>query len=111
IFPPEGDFIVQQIGGVEGFEETTLIAADGLLVANFLGLPESEGMYFSGPSLQFEGNANEITGVSASDFLATYNENYGEAPSAAFWAHSYDATIILLKAIDEVAVENDDGSL
>ncbi|MFZ0014407.1 MAG: branched-chain amino acid ABC transporter substrate-binding protein [Acidimicrobiia bacterium] len=109
IFPPEGDFIVQQIEGVSGLEDTTLIAADGLQVANFLGLPETAGMYFSGPSLQFGENANEITGVSASDFLAAYEEREGEPPSAAFWAHAYDATSMLLAAIDAVAVETDDG--
>jgi branched-chain amino acid transport system substrate-binding protein len=109
IFQPEGDFIVQQIGGVAGLEDVTLIGADGLLVSDFLALPETEGMYFSGPSLQFEGNQNELTGVSASEFLATYEEEHGEAPSAAFWAHSYDATTMLLSAIEEVAVETSDG--
>jgi branched-chain amino acid transport system substrate-binding protein len=111
IFPPEGDFIVQQIGGVAGLEDVTLIAADGLLVANFLGLPETAGMYFSGPSLQFGENVNEITGVSATDFLAAYEEREGEPPTAAFWAHAYDAATMLLSAIDSVAVEGDDGSL
>ncbi|MGD2101605.1 MAG: branched-chain amino acid ABC transporter substrate-binding protein [Acidimicrobiia bacterium] len=109
IFQPEGDFIVQQIGGVAGLEEVTLIGADGLLVSDFLALPESEGMYFSGPNLQFGENTNEITGVSANDFLTAYEERVGEAPSAAFWAHSYDATSMLLKAIDDVAVETDEG--
>lgn len=107
IFQPEGDFIVQQIGGIQGLENTQLIGADGLLVAGFLAIPETEGMYFSGPSLQFEGNVNEITGVSASDFLATYEETYGEPPSAAFWAHAYDATTMLLSAIDDVAMVMD----
>lgn len=109
IFQPEGDFIVQQIGGVSGLDDVTLIGADGLLVSDFLALPETEGMYFSGPSLQFEGNENELTGVSASDFLATYQEEYGEPPSAAFWAHAYDATTMLLAAIEEVAVETSEG--
>lgn len=111
IFQPEGDFIVQQIGGVSGLEDATLIAADGLLVSDFLSLPETEGMYFSGPSLQFEGNMNEFTGVSATDFLATYESEFGEAPSAAFWAHSYDAATMLLNAIETVAVEDSDGNL
>jgi len=111
IFPPEGNFIAQQIGDVEALSDTVLVAADGMLVENFLEIPESEGVYFSGPGLQFEGNENVITGVSASDFLATYQDTYGEAPSAAFWAHAYDATTLLLKAIDDVAVENDDGSV
>lgn len=110
IFQPEGDFIVQQIGGVSGLEDVTLIGADGLLVSDFLALPETEGMYFSGPSLQFGENANEITDVSATDFLASYEERQGEPPSAAFWAHAYDATTMLLDAINEVA-EEQDGSL
>jgi len=109
IFQPEGDFIVQQIGGVSGLEDVTLIGADGLLISDFLSLPETAGMYFSGPSLQFGENVNEITGVSATDFLAAYEAREGEAPSAAFWAHAYDATTMLLAAIDEVAVAGDDG--
>ncbi|MGD2042606.1 MAG: branched-chain amino acid ABC transporter substrate-binding protein [Acidimicrobiia bacterium] len=111
IFQPEADFIVQQIGGVSGLEDVQLIGADGILVSDFLSLAESEGMYFSGPSLQFGENTNEITGVSATDFLATYESEFGEPPSAAFWAHSYDATTMLLSAIEAVAVEGDDGSL
>jgi branched-chain amino acid transport system substrate-binding protein len=111
IFPPEGNFIAQQVGGVEGLADTTLLAADGMLVENFLEIPESEGIYFSGPSLQFGENANDVTSVSATDFLATYEEEFGEAPTAAFWAHAYDSTILLLSAIDEVAVDNGDGTL
>ncbi len=108
IFPPEGNFIVQQIGQVAGLEDVTLIAADGLLVENFLSIPESVGVYFSGPSLQFGNNKNGLTGKTADEFLADYQSRYGEAPSAAFWAHAYDATTLLLKAIDEVAVQDGD---
>ncbi len=111
IFQPAGDFFVQQFAGVAGLESTQLVGADGLLVSDFLALPESEGMYFSGPNLGFGENANEITGVSASDFLKSYEAEFGEPPTAAFWAHAYDATAMVLAAIDEVAVELDDGSL
>ena len=110
IFQPAGDFIVQQIGGVSGLEDVVLIGADGLLTSTFLALPESTGMYFSGPDLRF-GENKSATGVSADDFLATYEAAYGEAPSAPFWGHSYDATVILLTAIEAVSVEGDDGTL
>jgi len=95
---------------VAGMEDVVMIGADGLLADNFMELPESEGMYFSGPNLDFGTNASQI-GTTAADFLAAYEAEYGEVPSAAFWAHSYDATVLLLSAIDEVAVELDDGSL
>ena len=105
IFQPEGDFIVQQVGGVPGLENVTLIGADGLLISDFLALPETTGMYFSGPDLNF-GTNKSTTGVTADDFLERYQSEFGEVPSAAFWAHSYDATVILLTAIESVAVES-----
>ncbi len=107
IFMPEGGFIVQQVGSVSGLEDVVLLAADGLLTDNFLELPESEGVHLSGPDVRYGGNRNSITGKSSGDFLAAYGSAYGEAPSAAFWAHSYDATTMLLAAIDNVAVEVD----
>ena len=110
IFMPEGGFIAQQVGGVAGLEDVVMIAADGLLTDNFMELSETEGTYFSGPNLDYGNNASEI-GTTAADFLAAYEAEYGEAPSAAFWAHSYDATVLLLSAIDAVAVEMSDGTL
>jgi branched-chain amino acid transport system substrate-binding protein len=111
IFPPEINRVAEQYVNVEGLEDVVMISADGAQVEGFLEIAESEGFYFSGPSLQFEGNQNEITGKSASEFLEDYQDRYGEAPSAAFWAHSYDATTLLLRAIDNVAEAGDDGSL
>ncbi len=111
IFPDPGNFLAQQWADQEGLEDVIRVAADGLGVSDHLAIAESEGTFFSGPSLQFGDNANEITGVTATDFLANYQEIYGEPPTSGFWAHGYDATIALLTAIDQVAVENDDGSL
>ncbi|MCL1595104.1 MAG: branched-chain amino acid ABC transporter substrate-binding protein [Actinomycetia bacterium] len=110
IFMPEGGFIAQQAKGVAGFENVTMFGADGILVNNFMELKESEGTYFSGPDLNYGDNASE-TGTTAADFLARYEAEFGEAPAAPFWAHSYDATVMLLAAIDAVAVETDDGGL
>ena len=107
IFMPEGGFVAQQVGGVAGLERVTLVGAAPLLVDNFMELPESEGVFLSGPDLRYGSNRNSITGASADDFLAAYEAAYGEAPSTGFWAHAYDAAIMLLRAIDRVAVEVD----
>lgn len=111
IFPPEGNFIAQQIGGVAGLEDVVLMGADGLLVDNFMEIPEAKDVYFSGPDQRYGDNTSGITGKSADDVLNTYIETYGEEPSAAFWAHSYDATVMLLSAIDSVAVDDGSGNL
>ena len=99
IFQPAGDFIADQAPGVPGLENTVLLAADGLLNTNYLVLPQTAGMYFSGPDQRFGDNVNESTGKSAVDFLAAYEADYGERPAAPFWAHGYDATTLLLDAI------------
>lgn len=110
IFMPEGGFIIQTYRSIAGLENVVMIGADGLLIDNFLELPESEGTYFSGPNLDYGNNKSEI-GTTAADFLGAYEAAYGEAPSAAFWAHSYDATVLLLSAIDTVAVVLSDGTM
>ena len=110
IFQPAGDFIADQAPGVSGLEDTVLLAADGLLNTNYLALPQTTGMYFSGPDQRFGENVNQSTGKSAVDFLETYEAAYGEAPAAPFWAHGYDATTLLLDAI-KAASWVDDGDL
>ena len=110
IFQPAGDFVADQAPGVSGLEGAALLGADGLLVDTFLELPQSVGMYFSGPDLRYGANANQSTGVSADDFLASYEATYGSAPEASFWAHAYDATTLLLEAI-KAASYVDDGTL
>ena len=112
IFQPEGDFIVQQASDVAGMDGITLMAADGLMVSNFMEIPETEGMYFSGPDLRYGGNRNQrMLGSSADSFITGYVMVYGEKPSAAFWAHAYDATTLLLDAIEAASYEEDDGTL
>lgn len=110
IFQPEGDFIIQQAGGITGLESVTWMGADGLITDAFLALPEAEGVYFSGPDLRFGANASE-TGTNYDSLVSAYTASYGEAPIAAFHAHTYDATVLLLTKIAEVAVQDADGTL
>ncbi len=109
IFQPAGDFIADQAPGVSGLEDTVLLAADGLLTDSYLELAQSEGMHFSGPDVRFGSNVNQATGVSADEFLAAYEAQEGQPPSAAFWGHSYDATTLLLDAIDAASVVDGDN--
>ena len=110
IFQPEGDFIADQAPSVPGLENTVLLAADGLLNDNYLPLPQTRGIYFSGPDERFGDNLNQSTGKTAADILAAYEEAHGEPPSASFWAHGYDATTLLLDAI-AAASRVEDGTL
>ncbi len=108
VFMPPGDLIAGQAPDVAGLEDIVLLAADGLLINSFLQSSQSEGMFLTGPDLRFDTNTNQSTGVSATEFLATYEADYGEAPTAPFWAHSYDATTMLLDAIDAASLVDGD---
>lgn len=103
IFQPAADFLVLQAPDVAGFENIQLMGADGLLSQTYVTLPETEGMYFSGPAGKASAEYDQL--------VATYTERYNEAPVQAFHAHAYDAAILLLTKIAEVAEVQEDGSL
>ena len=108
LFQEEGAHIVRQVRRTAGLEGVTLIGGAALLVSEFLAIPESEGVYLPGPDLRFAGNVNEVTGKSGAALVADYRARYGEAPTSAYLAHAYDAATLLLRAIEEVAVGDDE---
>lgn len=79
----------------EAAEGVFLMAADGVLSDTFIETPESEDMYFSGPSVP--------AGDVYSNFVDAYEQEFGEPPISAYHAHAYDATMMLLAAAEEVA--------
>ena len=105
LFQEAAAAVMGEIAGSDALAGVTLLSADGVLDVEFLGRPESEGIYASSPSLDFEGNVNEATGRSAEAVFAAYRAEYGAPPGTGFWAHAYDAATILLTAIEQVAVE------
>ena len=111
VFQPVGDYIAEQVPTVEGLENVQMFSADGLLTAEYLSLPQSVGMYFSGPDTRYGGNVNQSTGKTADEFLAAYEAAYQELPTSSFWAHAYDATTLLLDAITAASYVTDEGSL
>ena len=108
LFQEEGAHIVQQVRGIAGLEGVTRIGGAALLVSEFLAIPESLGVYLPGPDLRFDDNVNEVTGKSGAALVAGYRERYGEEPTSAYLAHAYDAATLLLRAIEEVAVGDEE---
>ena len=66
-------------------------------------------MYFAGPETPRGSNVNESTEKSAGEVLAAFESAHG-VPTSPYWAHAYDATTVLLSAI-ESAAEEDGGTL
>ncbi len=99
LYSEEGSSLAEQVRQFGGLEDLTLIGADSLLSNQFLSLEFTSGMYVSGPDLRFGENANWATGANAGQIIQRFVTRIGEPPDGAFWAHAYDATILLLDAI------------
>ena len=104
IFIAEGGFITRQSKEISGLEKTALMGADGMFSPDFYKAAgmAAVGMYHSSPDFgAFAG------GYQA--FLAKHQKKYGEKPIAPFHGHAYDATMMILTAIDKVAVKEGDN--
>jgi branched-chain amino acid transport system substrate-binding protein len=104
IFMPAGAFIIRQAKQTAGLEDIFLMGADGLFsqdVTEGAG-DDVEGFRVSSPA---------IAGAPYEEFVAKYQEKFGELPISIFHAHAYDAFMIVKNAIEQVAVEGADGTL
>ena len=104
LFDAEGLPFTEQVREFDDLAGVTLITGEGLLVPEFLGTPQSAGIYLAGPEAAHGSGANVATGKDADAVLAAYQATYGESPSVPHWRHAYDATTLLLSAIESVAV-------
>ncbi|MCY4072937.1 MAG: branched-chain amino acid ABC transporter substrate-binding protein [Chloroflexi bacterium] len=104
LFEPEVNFFAAQMQHIAGLEDTVIIGGGASFVAGF---PENTGeaaigIFVSGPL---------VTGDAYEQLLVRWEEEFGSSPPSGYHAHAYDATNLLLNAVETVAVVSDDGSL
>ena len=104
LFEPESNFFAAQMMHIAGLEDTIIIGGAASFTSNF---PENTGeaavgIYVSGPL---------VSGEAYEELLAQWVEEYGSDPPSGYHAHAYDATNLLLNALEAVAVVQEDGSL
>jgi branched-chain amino acid transport system substrate-binding protein len=107
VFQPLAPLLTNTARTIPGLENTILAAADGVFSPSFLeATPDtSEGMYLSGPDLSFENAFYQ------DEFIPMYQEMFGSEPTNVYHAHAFDATNILLDAVEAVAQQGEDGTL
>lgn len=104
VFEPTGSLIVRQAAEFPGLNATSLMGSDGLFVDSFAANAgdNAVGMYLSGPY---------VTGPRYDDLLSKWEVKYGGPPSIVFNAFAYDATNLLLRTLESVAIRAQDGAL
>ncbi|MEJ2210101.1 MAG: branched-chain amino acid ABC transporter substrate-binding protein, partial [Anaerolineae bacterium] len=106
IFTKAGGQITKQAREVPGLETVQLTGADGIFSADFMRAAGDAVMGFRWSSPDFS-----AFGAGYQDFLAKHEAKYGEKTLAPFHAHAYDAAMIIMNAVEKVAIQGDDGSL
>jgi branched-chain amino acid transport system substrate-binding protein len=105
LFQPEGNFIVIQVQEVDGLQDIVLMSSATLLTEEFFNNVGEHGlgMYFVG--------LDEPNNQASEELHAAYEAEYGEPSPSGTFANGYDATNLLLNAIETTAVQDEDGTL
>ena len=108
VFVAEGGHIARQAKEVSGLENVILMGADGLFSPDFLKAAgdAAKGMYLSSPDL-----SPAALGPRYTTLLDKYKKRFGENPPAAFHAHTYDAAMMIFRAIEKVGKKDSSGNL
>lgn len=103
MFIAESGHVTRQSKEVAGLENIALMSADGSFSPDFLKAAGKAaiGMYHSSPDFS-------ALGDSYGNFLTKFKAKYGTDPEAPFHAHAYDATIMILNALEKIAVVSGD---
>lgn len=107
IFVAPSGHITNQVRNVPGLEEVVLMGADAGFTLDMVKAagPNAEGMFLSSPDTSAFGPERY------NDFLAKHTKAFGGNPIQIFHAHAYDATNMLLDAIEAVATVDADGTV
>jgi branched-chain amino acid transport system substrate-binding protein len=105
VFRPEGDYIVLQASAMAELEHVTLMSAEGLYLDAFIETVGAAGIgvHMIIPTAPSSPARDAV--------VSRYETRYGEAPTAVYYAHTYDAVNVLLAALEPVAVQENGGRL
>lgn len=105
IFMPAAGYLIPEARTTPGLETVAMISADALNTPDLVAQAGAavNGLYVTSPLLP--------SGPAYDAFLAKYQAKFGYAPTSIYHPNAYDATLMLLAAIEEVAVQGADGRL
>jgi branched-chain amino acid transport system substrate-binding protein len=105
VFIAGAGYLTDQAKDTPGLEDTILMSADGTFSPDYITAagPAAVGQLISSPD-------TSKFAAGYQDFLAKHRAKYGEEPLSIFHAHAYDATVMVMAALEEVALTGADGT-
>jgi branched-chain amino acid transport system substrate-binding protein len=108
LYVATGAYTVRQQPEVRGLEKTILLATDPIMGPAFLSAAGKAAIGVQMVGIDFR---PETLGPAYHRFVEAYKKHYGEAPIASQHAQGYDATGVLLAAIQQVAAQDANGNM
>jgi branched-chain amino acid transport system substrate-binding protein len=108
IFVAAAAQITSQAPDIPGLENTKIMGSSALLAPGFL---EAAGDAAVGFEFTNVDTTPEAMGEQYPPFVEAYEAKFGEKPIQAFHANAYDGAKVLIAAIEDTAVQGDDGTL
>ncbi|WP_165769604.1 branched-chain amino acid ABC transporter substrate-binding protein [Arboricoccus pini] len=100
--------LLRQVKETPGLENVEVIG-EGAQAAG--ALIEATGQAIVGFKLAYPDVSPDAMGKGYPGFLEKYKKMFGEAPISGYHANAYDAAVLAVKAIEQVAKQGDDGAL
>jgi branched-chain amino acid transport system substrate-binding protein len=105
VFVAGAGYLTDQAKDTPGLEDTILMSADGTFTGDYV---KAAGAAALGQLISSPDTSKFAAGYK--DFLTKHLAKYGEAPLSIFHAHAYDATVMVMAALEKVALTGADGT-
>ena len=99
--------IVRQAKEIPGLEKTVLVGGGSLMAPDLIA---AAGTNVVGFKIAYPDVSPDAMGKTYPKFLEEYKKAYGEGPISGFHGQAYDAAVLLMKAIQKVAVTDASGA-
>lgn len=108
LFPDEAREVLQHRRADADGEALAMVTTSDLFGDDYLSEPRSAGMYLAGRDARHGDDVNESTGRDVADVLSRITASIGAVSAGSFWPQAYDATTLLLDAIERASRPQDD---
>jgi branched-chain amino acid transport system substrate-binding protein len=100
--------LLRQSKEIPGLEHTAMIGGGSLAAPDFV---EAAGPSVVGFQICYPDVSIDTMGKGYPKFLEEYKAAYGESPTSGYHANSYDAAMMVIKAIEKVGKTDGEGNL
>ena len=103
LFPDEARDVLQHRRADDFGESLSVVVTSDFFASPYMSEPRSAGLYLAGRDVRHGDDVNESTGRGVAEMLDRISANIGDVSAGSFWPQAYDATTLLLDAIERAS--------